>query len=380
MPEGKPKYQPESSLLRRMKTGLTLGVALCASEVGAQAVKPDKASIETTVETVEEEFNLEIPIQQAKDLMKEDLLREIAKGGVNYVNLDHALLAFGDEPIIEGKSLLDLGAGPKVDPNSRSTRAEFSGFQSAHMGSVEYSIVRTGIPWDKIMKVENGKNVSVKNWLMTAIKRLGRGYSHDYEWALLLAVELKKRGIDIPMKNEKGATVSMSELVRFNQEEMEATYNPTKLTPALKQEFFFGGTCESTHAQHALMAYALFSKDSQKVNSLLDLTFGQIKLLTSAPLDNDNFSMIGELMHKLSHQITVLTELPADYPLTNEQKKLLKHGVNQLQRSVARYKELYDTRELRGKKTSTEIDFDSGGLSHVIDALEHLPKELYTKK
>ncbi|MDQ5971130.1 MAG: hypothetical protein QG566_76 [Patescibacteria group bacterium] len=259
-----------------------------------------------------------------------------------------------------------------------------------HLGSTAYALLRSGA-YDQFIK-EGGEGEELVNKIINdisnpahyecdaknpnnlVISRFGSYLNpNEVEWITSTLLELEKREIktNFTMGSNVGNPVTLEELNNINQKRLDFTFDTTtsreekftlkqmeKQAETLKTH---NTACEGAHTLHALTMYDLYSKDSIKLNEHLALATQMLEKRLMETKIPEKKNEIMDLIHDLSHELLPFTELPNDFELDPNTKKIVQSAIKRMIENVEYMK-------IRFGKVDSVSD-----ASHAIDVLEHLP-------
>ncbi len=302
--------------------------------------------------------------------------------------------------------------------------------ESGHAGALVYSLIRSGLydKWkseDSILarKIERSIQVEKND------EKLFFDYmKHDYEWKLLILVELAKRGLDTTfyqhgnsnqdsfhMEYEKSSmdhdylealrVMGAEELYflnlaeelygnRFsfdydNESKKDSMINeylsfvPEDLTKeeigflqVAKEQFVswkksiygLGSTCSGSHALHAMVAWDIYSNNERRLKTRIKTSVERLKKI----LDENNLNSSEDAfkyLHDFPHFLLPFTELKDDSLLSQEEKCIIQESFIAMCELAEKYAE--DDKSFE-KHSIME-------LAHPIEVIDNFPRFLLEK-
>ncbi|MDO8493980.1 MAG: hypothetical protein Q7S68_01410 [Deltaproteobacteria bacterium] len=313
---------------------------------------------------------IQTAVVSTKEYLTDRLQKDVAKQPTDEgINFDHYFLALGD-PVIGNSSARQPKRLSDLRFVTRQRDGTFFWQDWFHQGATSYSLLLTGVDPKKRVDIGRGKKASIEQLIRSPLQKIEFPKDHDVEWVALTAIRLKQQGIEVALKTDQGATVTLEELMRTNREEFDFKHHPEKEEEYEKEgnNWLFRsdsaekGSCDSLHALHALLAYAILQKDSNGVQEYVDFTFQYLEKKLTVPQSEtiSTQEFLEDRIRNISHALTVLIELPADHPLTPEQQETLKNSLHQL-----------------AKDSTLAIGYDDfaiGSLAHAQDVFNRIPE------
>lgn len=319
---------------------------------------------------------------QLKCYVKEDFQKRAAANEWKYIDIDHYLLALGDQidfrlfdtTKLEGGRILDFGI-----------------VQQRHPGSIGYALLRTEIERNKEVHVGRGKDMKIQDLIIYPLERIRVDEKYyEYEWVALIAslLALENNGKIPTLKTKDRKILRLEELMTFNQREFDFNYQRNKFSKEQESKYLIPGTeitnCEGLHALHALVLYALLNNDIVALNSHFDFIFGKLQNIDQMVSDIQrrnppppSFSehqrehrRLEMKIRLLSHLLTPLTDIleKRNNLLSENQKKQMMASISNMIQETSRFIELSKIPDQYG---DTQEKYNSSTVSHVVDVLNH---------
>jgi hypothetical protein len=318
--------------------------------------------------------------QEAHTLVYKDLLLEIKQLGRSHTigNFDHYVLALGNISV-QNKQLTTY---PFLIVEN--IHGKHVPHMLEHQGASAYSLLRAGVSLSEsqitvfeetdsrthaIRSIGHTTPEAIAMMELSHISRFtGTIRGVDSEWITLLALEMIKRAQLVPLRGD-GKTYVLADLHALNRRAFDSIYGPTNRISAEQKSNLMARqavSCQGLHALHALLAYDIAQKNNQAITGHITFIYDQLKDYMAGS-DKQNNALLKRIDF-LSHLLTPLTELPANYSFSSEQKSILRRAIFRLSKDIMAYVKNYSQ-----DRTDTPV----GSLAHALDVLKHLPKEFY---